>query len=148
MNSYNGYTPQQRTKALKWFRAAQARGEKSRHPESCDICGQTEGHLEWHSEDYSEPFDLDHIGKFGLCYPCHMMIHCRFKNKEAWKVYGESIKEGFRFRIKGRNWQDFAQFFLYEKCRNIGRFHAENTNYQLFLDIGAGKFAGSGVVTE
>lgn len=46
-----------------------------------------------HSEDYSEPFG-DNIGEFGLCYLCHMMIHCRFYNRLAWAAYRDTIRSG------------------------------------------------------
>ena len=76
MNSYNGYSGAQRLKALAWIKKEWANGTRPAKPCSCDVCGQTEGLLMWHSEDYSAPFG-DNIGRFGLCYTCHMMIHCR-----------------------------------------------------------------------
>lgn len=134
MNSYNGFSPTQRTKALKWFRREQSIGNKPANPECCDICGQTEGHLEWHSEDYSDPFDLGHIGKFGLCYVCHMMLHCRFKNKQAWEVYGAALADNKRFNgIKGRNWVHFRQFCLIDKFKYAEWEEGANTNIDLSL---------------
>jgi hypothetical protein len=60
VNSYNGFTPQQRAHALRGLNREYAAGRRQR-PTSCDACGQTEGVIEPHSEDYSEPFG-DHIG--------------------------------------------------------------------------------------
>jgi hypothetical protein len=39
--------------------------------------------IEAHSEDYSEPFG-DHIGAYGLCRGCHVMIHRWFQNPADW----------------------------------------------------------------
>lgn len=50
----------------------------------------------WHSEDYSSPYG-PHIGQFGLCYVCHMMIHCRFSAPEAWHRYCDLVAEGNQF---------------------------------------------------
>lgn len=94
MNSYNGFSPQQRLRALAWLKREYAAGRRVR-PTACDACGQTVGMIEPHSEDYSEPFG-DHIGAFGFCYRCHMMLHCRFSARAAWLAYLDAIKRGFR----------------------------------------------------
>lgn len=95
MNSYNGFTPRQRIRALHWLKNEYAAGRRVR-PTVCDACGQTEGIVEAHSEDYSEPHG-DHIGKFGLCYTCHMMLHCSFKAPAAWARYRAAIANGATF---------------------------------------------------
>lgn len=94
MNPYNGFTPSQRVKALKWINGEYAAGRRTR-PTECEACGQTDGKLQAHSEDYSEPYG-DHIGKYGLCYTCHMMIHCRFSAPVAWDNYRWAIRSGYR----------------------------------------------------
>ena len=70
-------------------------------------CGQDRGVIGGHSEDYGEPFD-DHIGAFGLCYCCSMMVHCRFRYPDAWDRYRAAVRKGAIFEpfIK----QDFARF--------------------------------------
>lgn len=140
MNSYNGYTPSERTRALKWFRARQAEGFKARHPDKCDMCGQTHGHLEWHSENYSEPFG-EHIGEFGLCYMCHMMIHCRFKSSKAWNMYGLSLREGKLFNsLGGRNWVKFKQKCLIGLFNDLSYEVNPSTNDNLWQEINSGKY--------
>ena len=112
MNSYNGFTPAQRMKALQWSKQQVALGLRDKKPESCDICGQRNGFLCRHSENYSEPFG-DHIGELGLCYICHMMIHCRFKNPDKWASYKKTIAENMRYvAYKGANWLRFKKEFL------------------------------------
>tara|TARA_R100000773_G_scaffold36307_1_gene31302 strand:- start:1602 stop:1847 length:246 start_codon:yes stop_codon:yes gene_type:complete len=81
MKSYNGFTPKERTDAFIWLKGEYASGRREKG-KVCDACGQTKGIVEDHSEDYSYPYG-DHIGKYTFCYRCHMMIHCRFRNRLA-----------------------------------------------------------------
>lgn len=112
MNSYNGFSPKQRYKALKWFKEQISQGLRSEKPKCCDICGQPHGFLQFHSENYSEPFG-DHIGEIGLCYICHMMIHCRFKNPLKWACYKMTLQQGMRYSAYStNNWVKFKKEFL------------------------------------
>lgn len=107
MTSYNGFSPAERYKALAWIKREWAEGRRAR-PTACEVCGQTAGIVDAHSEDYSFPFGA-HIGKHSLCYRCHMMVHCRFKNRPAWLAYREQMREGWRFAaVHTRNFQRFA----------------------------------------
>ena len=109
VSSYNGFDHNQRMRALYWLRKEYAAGR--RHPPTlCDACGQTEGVLEAHSEDYSAPYG-DHIGRFGLCYRCHMAIHCRYRHPGAWKAYKQNVREGRIFHPIGRNFTRFIHEF-------------------------------------
>ncbi len=94
-NPYNGFSAAERTAAYNWKLRQYRLGRCPRRPAVCDACGQTEGHLEWHSEDYSAPFG-DHIGQWGLCYRCHMLIHCRFRQPKVWDAYRQAVREGRR----------------------------------------------------
>lgn len=103
MNSYNGFSPAQRVRALRWYNAQLAQGLRSR-PTVCEACGQTEGIIEAHSEDYSEPFG-DHIGAYGFCYLCHMMLHCRHHDQARFDEYRAAVRDGWRAPAsRGRNW--------------------------------------------
>lgn len=53
-----------------------------------------------HSEDYSEPFG-DHIGRYTLCYRCHMLVHCRFTGDgpRAWEEYRSIVRHGGRVAL-------------------------------------------------
>jgi hypothetical protein len=107
MNWYNTFSPAQRNAAFAWLKKRYADGSRTR-PTVCDACGQTEGLVEPHSEDYSEPYG-DHIGQFGLCYRCHMMIHCRFRARDAWNAYRAAVRVGKRFAaIAGRHFGAFT----------------------------------------
>jgi hypothetical protein len=85
LKTYNGFDHDQRMKGYRWLQREYAAGRRA-HPTVCDACGQADGPIDAHSESYAEPFG-DHIGRFGLCYRCHMAIHTRFNNPEAWEAY-------------------------------------------------------------
>lgn len=110
MKPYNGFDHNQRMRALHWLRKEYAAGR--RHPPTfCDACGQNEGVIEAHSEDYSGPPYGPHIGKHGLCYRCHMAIHCRFRHPGAWTAYKNAVRAGRIFHPIGRSFGKFIQEF-------------------------------------
>ncbi len=114
MKSYNGFEPAQRYRALGWLRRQYAAGTRT-EPTVCDACGQQHGILERHSEDYSEPFG-DHIGAYGLCYVCHMMVHCRFNSPQAWQDYKSAVNNGVTFPAShGRNFMVITGLYLARK---------------------------------
>ncbi len=110
MKFYNGFSPAQRLKALKWLRNEQAHGRRQSKPKVCMACGQTEGLLQEHSEDYSEPFG-SHIGSYEFCYRCHITLHCRFSSHTAWEKYKEFLRAGYRWEpIHGSNFDLIRRF--------------------------------------
>ena len=112
MKAYNGFSPAQRYRALAYHKNQIKAGLKPPKPVCCDGCGQTEGLLSWHSEDYSEPYG-DHIGQHGVCYVCHMMIHCRFRNKNAWEAYKQNIAQGLCApAMHSNNFHQFCHMYL------------------------------------
>lgn len=148
MNSYNGFSGSQRLKALKWFREQQAKGFRPLKPNSCDICTQTQGVLEYHSEDYSSPFG-DNIGQFGLCYMCHMMIHCRYKNEHVWNIYKKSLYEKKVYRpFYSRNWNVFKRDCLNGALMNLGFEIVKENNYETLLKIEKGHYIPKQIVEE
>lgn len=111
MKSYNGFSGAQRAKAGRWIRAEIAAGRRSK-PTKCCACGQTKGIIHNHQEDYSEPFG-DHLFQTPLCYACHMMLHCRFRNREAWRRYRDLVSSGHRFKpFYSPNFHRFVEMFL------------------------------------
>jgi hypothetical protein len=130
MNPYNGFTSAERTRALNWLKGEYAAGRR-RRPIVCDACGQTEGPIEAHSEDYSFPYG-DHIGQYGVCYRCHMMIHCRFKNPGAWADYKAAVRDGC-FAAVGRDFYTFLRQTIDAKGRGV-EFKALPHKDRTFLD--------------
>jgi len=110
MNSYNGFSPEQRQDAQDWINAELSAGRLTR-PRLCCACGQDHGSFDFHAEDYSEPFGPQTV-RYPLCYPCHMMVHCRFRNPKAWVLYRAKVATGFRVAVPflGRNWPRFTGF--------------------------------------
>ena len=111
VKSYNAFTPAQRLAGYRWLQGEYAAGRRVRPP-MCDACGQTEGIIEAHSEDYSRPYGA-HIGQYGLCYTCHMMLHCQFTSPEPWQQYRAALRAGAVFKpFHGRAFHVFAGWFL------------------------------------
>ena len=98
MNSYNGFSPSQRVKAQNWLNKKWASGTLVR-PTKCCACGQTEGLIDAHAEDYSEPFEAGKTDKFHLCRKCHMQVHRRFANPRSWLSYKELVKKSVTGRV-------------------------------------------------
>jgi len=106
LKPYNGFDHGQRMKGYRWLQREYAAGRRAR-PTVCDACGQIEGPIEAHSESYAAPFG-EHIGRFGLCYRCHMAIHTRFNNREAWEAYKHHVALGRIFHPIGKNFRLFC----------------------------------------
>lgn len=95
MNSYNGFSPETRNRAQNWLRKQWQSGALDK-PARCCACGQDQGIIHAHAEDYSEPFRAGVTDEYHLCFVCHMMVHCRFKNRRAWKRYCDAVARGLR----------------------------------------------------
>lgn len=80
---YNGFTPGERSASGEFVRKMVRRGKWSR-PTVCYACGRTDGQLQQHREDYSQPFsELDDT--IHLCRRCHSRVHSRLKDPEGWR---------------------------------------------------------------
>lgn len=118
MRDYNGFSSQQRNKAQRWLNAQWASGRLAR-PTQCVACGQVDGVIDAHAEDYSEPFRAGVTDGFHLCFCCHMMVHCRRRNDRRWMQYREIIEGGRRaLPFIRRDWPRFAQQFLCGELRD------------------------------
>ena len=148
MNSYNGYEPKERYAALAWLKKEWAKGTRKKTPDCCDICGQTEGNLAYHSEDYSYPYG-DHIGQFGLCYICHMMLHCRYKSPDVMATYVKALELKLQFDpIYGNGWEEFRRDCLVDKFKNRAYKKVESNNVELYKAMINGDYANSASVSQ
>ena len=103
MNSYNGFSGSQRSRAA---RLAKGGGLFPRDSDTrCHACGQIHT-LEYHSEDYTilprgqtlEGLKVGPwVGEWCLCYRCHRMLHVKHRNPPAWDRYRLAVRQGFRF---------------------------------------------------
>ena len=140
MNSYNGFEPKKRYAALAWLKKEWAQGTREQTPSKCDICTQTEGYLAYHSEDYSFPYG-EHIGYFGLCYICHMMLHCRFKNPTLMNGYVKALTERKCYDpIYGNGWQEFRSSCLMNKFNQRDFKIVESNNVELYKSMINGEY--------
>jgi hypothetical protein len=89
---YNGFSPQLRSRSWEWLKAERAAG-RIPEPLQCQVCGETGGLVDYHTEDYSEPFGSN-IWEFSLCFRCHMMLHVRYRRPAAWHRYIEQLEAG------------------------------------------------------
>lgn len=95
MNSYNGFSGAQRSAAQRWLNVQWASGLLEK-PKLCCACGQDVGVIDAHAEDYSLPFAAGKTDEFHLCFPCHIALHCRFRNAQAWDNYLALVAAGGR----------------------------------------------------
>jgi hypothetical protein len=106
MNPYNGFSGEQRLKSWHWMLKEMKEGRCPQPKPKCECCGN-EGYTEYHTEDYSEPFDK-HIYQYTVCYRCHMWIHCRYRNHKGFKTYVDYLRAGSVFKPFGnKDWYRF-----------------------------------------
>jgi hypothetical protein len=101
MNYYNGFSPEERTMCATWYWRMERWGLWKNPPEICFACGQSEGPIQGHAEDYSLRFGqtvpAETEGRIDLCIRCHMKVHTRLVSPERWDEYREAIREGVRY---------------------------------------------------
>jgi hypothetical protein len=81
-SSYNGFVWSEHQRAYNWLKREWAAGRRVKVGPECNVCGQRQGYLMTHSEDYSAPYG-EHIGQWSLYYWCHMLIQCRFRAEDV-----------------------------------------------------------------
>ena len=112
LKTYNSFNGEQRARAQSWLNSQWRSGALAR-PVACTACDQTAQPIDAHAEDYSEPFRKDVTDAFHLCFICHMMVHCRHRSQEAWRVYRQMVESGGRaIPVGGRHFPAFQQKFL------------------------------------
>ena len=102
---YNGFNRKERGKGARW-----AKKHCARELDRCECCGQMEGRIELHAEDYGEPFTVATMGAYVLCMWCHRMLHMRYRYPEGWQRYLNALRTGFTFEAcdiskQGMLWQ-------------------------------------------
>lgn len=90
LSNYNGWTGRQREASLRRVHKLWDSGAVPK-PTTCLACGQTQGAIHGHSEDYSN--DDVHIP---ICITCHLILHTRFQQPALWDLYRTAVRHGFR----------------------------------------------------
>jgi hypothetical protein len=121
-NSYNGFAWRQRKRAYDWLKRQWKAGRRAT-PTTCDVCRQTRGYLMAHSEDYSFPYG-DHIGRWSLCYWCHMLLHCRAAAPHVFARYVTMLEGGERFVNPARaHWRAVQLYLHADRSRRTKRLN-------------------------
>ena len=82
MKSYKGWTPAQRQASYKKTMKAIKDGVIP-PATKCELCGQTEGKVMYHNEDYSHPTKY----LMSMCWTCHMMWHSKYRSPRSYRIY-------------------------------------------------------------
>jgi hypothetical protein len=115
MRDYKQWTAQYRKDSLKLTNKAKKMGWIPQ-PKKCRRCGQEDGILHLHNEDYTvthvtltdvfnrfpisiTPEEIDAINQAlePICWRCHMMHHSKHRNKIAVEMYQDEIRRGKRY---------------------------------------------------
>lgn len=94
-NWYNGYSPEERDAKLKVANEKLASGELPEASGPCMLCNDPDVPVEYHSEDYGQPFVWGPPGVYTLCKSCHRFrIHTRFRHPDVWQAYLAHVRRG------------------------------------------------------
>lgn len=93
MQSYNGFTPEERLRGEQILKEAIRNGIlPPLNQTRCAICGQDKGIRHYHNEDYSPENII--ADATPLCWRCHMHIHAKNKTTPKWQKYEREVFQG------------------------------------------------------
>lgn len=135
MKPYKKWSPKEREQNLKLFTTARNLSLWPKRPECCSFCGQKEGILHIHCEDYDislkllpklimgditegETAKLKKI-LWDICWRCHMMWHTQDNNPDAFNSYFKEIADGKQYPpVFKHNYKIIVQDHLAKHKRN------------------------------
>ncbi len=92
---YNGYDWPERQAKLKQLKGRIARGEQLPASGPCELCGDPDVPVEYHDEDYSQPYLWGSPALFALCRNCHRdKLHKRFLRPSSWQAFLAHVRRG------------------------------------------------------
>lgn len=92
---YNGYNWNEREAKLKELKRRIANGQQSSAQGPCNLCGDPDVPVEYHDEDYSQPYLWGPPALFALCRNCHRdKLHKRFTRPVAWQAFLAHVRRG------------------------------------------------------
>jgi hypothetical protein len=95
MDSYNGFSSHERTANGIALRKALKAGTVPLPIGPCALCCDPNVDLEYHSEDYSKPYNWSPPAAYPLCRTCHRnKLHKRFANPVIWEAFKAHVRRG------------------------------------------------------
>lgn len=92
---YNGYGWPEREAKLREMKRRIARGEQAPASGPCQLCGDPDVPVEYHDEDYSQPYIWGPPALLSLCRNCHRdKLHKRFLRPLAWSAFLAHVRRG------------------------------------------------------
>jgi hypothetical protein len=92
---YNGYGWSERYAKLRALKRLIDRGELPLAKGPCQLCGDPDVPVEFHDEDYSQPYLWGPPALFALCRNCHRdKLHKRFARPHAWLAFIAHVRRG------------------------------------------------------
>ena len=92
---YNGYSAKERDYKYKVLFRMIKKGELPPATGPCMLCNDPTAAVEYHDEDYSEPFIWKPPALLCLCRSCHRnKLHKRFNNPSAWLAFKAHVRRG------------------------------------------------------
>jgi hypothetical protein len=93
LKPYNGFSGEERNKTIYIQKKAIKEGKlKLKH--KCCVCGQEEGLIMLHLENYFKPIDPDEVKE--ICVECHLKLHARFHKPMDWLRHCLNVREGIK----------------------------------------------------
>lgn len=90
---YNGYSPTERDEKTK---CRNLPGNLMPAAPPCDLCGDPDSPVRYHSEDYSQPWSWERgVAVFALCRACDSRLHKRFSSARAWIALLVCVERGY-----------------------------------------------------
>src|SRR3982751_6604015 len=92
---YNGYDWNERYAKLRALNRRIRAGDSRAPTGPCQLCNDPEVAVEYHDEDYSQPYLWEPPALYALCRHCHRhKLHKRFSRPYAWRAFLVHVRRG------------------------------------------------------
>ena len=92
---YNGYSAEERDIKFKALKRLIRKGEIPPATGPCMLCNDPDVAVEYHDEDYGEPFIWGPPALLTLCRNCHRdKLHKRFRRHSSWHAFIAHVRRG------------------------------------------------------
>lgn len=122
---YNGYSPKERDDKYRVLMNLISKGELPRAQGPCDLCNDPDVAVEYHDEDYGQPYLWTKPALLCLCRHCHRYkLHKRFNNKDNWYVFLAHIRRGGYAK-------DLKDKEIQKELKSYAKAISNNENFEL-----------------